>query len=80
MGVAVAALAMITLLPTLLLICGRRAFWPFVPRFGSEDTAKHGAWRRLGEWIERRHRRVWVVSALALGDDGARRRSRSTTT
>jgi putative drug exporter of the RND superfamily len=67
MGVAVAALAMITLLPTLLLICGRRAFWPFVPRFGSEDAAKHGAWRRLGEWIERRHRVVWAVSALALG-------------
>ncbi len=66
MGVAVAALAMITLLPTLLLICGRRAFWPFVPRLGSKDAAKQGVWRRLGEWIERRHRRVWIVSTLAL--------------
>jgi RND superfamily putative drug exporter len=67
MGIAVAALAMITLLPALLVLCGRRAFWPFVPRVGSEDTAKQGAWRRLGEWIERRHRLVWIVSALALG-------------
>ena len=25
------------------------------------------AWRRLGEWIERRHRPVWIVTALALG-------------
>ncbi len=31
MGVACAALSMLTLLPALLTICGRRAFWPFVP-------------------------------------------------
>ena len=67
MGVAVAALAMVTLLPTFLLICGRGAFWPFVPRLGSEDTARHGAWRRLGERIDRRHRPVWIVTALGLG-------------
>jgi len=67
MGVAVAALAMVTLLPTFLVICGRGAFWPFVPRLGSEDTARHGAWRRLGERIDRRHRPVWIVTALGLG-------------
>ncbi len=67
MGVAVAALAMITLLPALLLLAGRRAFWPFVPRRGNADAAKHGPWRRLGEWIDGRHRRVWVVTSLALG-------------
>jgi RND superfamily putative drug exporter len=31
MGVACAALSMLTMLPALLTICGRRAFWPFVP-------------------------------------------------
>ena len=31
MGVACAALSMLTLLPALLTIFGRRAFWPFVP-------------------------------------------------
>ena len=31
MGVACAALSMLTLLPSLLTIFGRRAFWPFVP-------------------------------------------------
>jgi len=67
MGVAVAAVAMLTVLPALLLIGGRRAFWPFVPRYGSEEAARRGSWRRLGEWIERRHRPVWVVTALALG-------------
>lgn len=67
MGVAVAAVAMLTVLPALLLVGGRRAFWPFVPRYGSEEAARRGSWRRLGEWIERRHRPVWVVTALALG-------------
>ena len=67
MGVAVAALAMLTLLPTLLLIGGRRAFWPFVPRAGSEERSRRGSWRALGDWIERRHRPAWIVTALALG-------------
>ena len=67
MGVAVAAVAMLTVLPVLLLLGGRRAFWPFVPRFGSEEASRKGFWRRLGEWIERRHRPVWIVTALALG-------------
>ena len=67
MGVAVAAVAMLTVLPALLLIGGRRAFWPFVPRFGSEDAARRGPWRGLGDRIERRHRPVWIVTALALG-------------
>jgi RND superfamily putative drug exporter len=67
MGVAVAALAMLTLLPAFLLLAGRRAFWPFVPRVGSEERARHGTWRRLGEWIESRHRIVWVATVLGLG-------------
>ncbi|MCY7304359.1 MAG: MMPL family transporter [Thermoleophilia bacterium] len=67
MGVAVAAIAMLTVLPALLLIGGRRAFWPFVPRVHSEERSRRGSWRRLGEWIERRHRPVWIVTALALG-------------
>ena len=66
MGVAVAALAMVSLLPALLLVAGRRAFWPFVPRLGSEETTRRGTWRSLGEWIERRHRSVWLVAALGL--------------
>jgi RND superfamily putative drug exporter len=36
-GIACAALSMLTLLPALLTIFGRRAFWPFVPH--TEETA-----------------------------------------
>src|SRR5215216_4379647 len=43
MGIAMAMVSMLTILPALLAICGRGAFWPFVPRFGSEGTdATHG--------------------------------------
>jgi RND superfamily putative drug exporter len=66
MGVAVAAVAMLTLLPALLLVGGRRAFWPFVPNPGSERSSGEGFWGRLGRAIERRHRVAWVATALAL--------------
>jgi putative drug exporter of the RND superfamily len=67
MGVAVAAAAMLTLLPALLLIGGRRAFWPFVPRAGSGRSEASSWWGRLGRRIERRHRITWIGTALALG-------------
>ena len=65
-GVAVAALAMLTLLPALLLIAGRRAFWPFVPRKGTESDLREGIWGRIGPAIERAHRWVWIGSTAAL--------------
>ncbi len=66
-GVAVAAVAMLTLLPALLLIGGRRAFWPFVPRPGAAGAAAtSGFWARLGRRIERRHRIAWVGTTLVL--------------
>jgi RND superfamily putative drug exporter len=40
MGIACAALSMLTLLPALLTIFGRRAFWPFVPH--TPETAPSG--------------------------------------
>ena len=73
LGVAVAMIAMLTLLPAWLVIWGRRAFWPRIPRFGSEGVDEtHGAWRRVGERVASSPRRVWmgtvaVLLVLALG-------------
>jgi putative drug exporter of the RND superfamily len=70
MGVALAMLAMLTLLPAGLVIGGRRAFWPFIPRIGSEGADEtRGFWRRVGDRVAAHPRRVWVVTAalLALG-------------
>ncbi len=65
-GVALAMLSTLTLLPSLLLIFGRRAFWPFVPREGSSGAdATHGPWRRVAEVVGRRHR-VIATATLAV--------------
>jgi putative drug exporter of the RND superfamily len=67
-GVALAMLAMLTVLPALLAAAGRRAFWPFIPHFGDVGADEtHGVWRRIGERIAVRPRRVWVIGLLVLG-------------
>jgi RND superfamily putative drug exporter len=66
-GVAVALLVMITLLPALLVICGRWIFWPAKPTLGTPDTTSTGRWARLGRGIARRPRLVWSVTVVVLG-------------
>ena len=68
MGVAVACAVMMTALPALLVIAGRRAFWPFIPRYGQDvaDETTRGTWRRIGERVARRPRPIWIGTALAL--------------
>ncbi|MSW95556.1 MAG: MMPL family transporter, partial [Actinobacteria bacterium] len=52
LGVVIAMLSMLTLLPALLVVFGRRAFWPRVPHVGDAGTdVTHGSWRRWGERI-----------------------------
>src|SRR3954467_2148984 len=71
MGVFLAMVSMLTMLPALLVVCGRRAFWsPFldtIPHFGDSGTDEtHGAWRRIGERVARRPRRIWVAGTVLL--------------
>jgi RND superfamily putative drug exporter len=68
LGIAVAMVAMLTLLPALLVIAGRWVFFPFIPRYDHAATREPtGRWRRLGDRIARRPRRVWIgVVALLL--------------
>ncbi len=71
MGVGLAMISMLTMLPALLAIFGRKAFWspffdtiPHVGQQGSDET--HGRWRSIGEWVAARSRRVWVGGTLLL--------------
>src|SRR5215470_1450430 len=66
-GVGVAVLAMMTLLPALLVITGRWVFWPVRPAFGSSEPTSRGVWARIGNGIAPRPRIVWVTTALVLG-------------
>lgn len=67
LGVAVAMLVMITALPALLLLGGRWAFWPFIPRYGSTGSNEtQGWWRRVADRVGRRPRATWVTTAVIL--------------
>ncbi|MBS2939232.1 MMPL family transporter [Nocardioides sp. J2M5] len=65
-GIAITFLAMVTLLPALLVICGRWIFWPRRPGFGSQEPTAAGLWARVGRWIAPRARMVWVGTTAAL--------------
>ncbi len=66
-GVGVALLAMLTLLPALLVIFGRWIFWPVRPRYGSAERTARGLWGRTGRLIMMRPRAVWITATLVLG-------------
>ncbi|GGL16787.1 MMPL family transporter [Mangrovihabitans endophyticus] len=67
LGIVVGLLAMTTLLPALLVACGRWLFWPVRPRYGTPEPTATGLWARLGGRIARRPRTVWIGTALVLG-------------
>jgi len=66
-GVIIALLAMVTLLPALLTIFGRWIFWPVRPTVGTADPTATGFWSRIGGGIEKRSRVVWIGTVVILG-------------
>jgi len=65
-GVAVTMLVMVTLLPALLVICGRWVFWPKRPAYRSAEPTANGFWARVGRSISHRPRRVWLTTTGLL--------------
>jgi RND superfamily putative drug exporter len=65
-GVGVALLVLLTLLPALLVICGRWVFWPVRPALGSAEPSATGLWARVGTLIRPRPRAVWLVTCALL--------------
>ena len=66
-GVVIAMLFALLVLPAALVLFGRRLFWPYVPRFGSEGATERGVWFRLGTLVSRKPIAVAIVGALLLG-------------
>jgi putative drug exporter of the RND superfamily len=66
-GVGVGLLVMLTLLPALLVVCGRWVFWPKRPTEGSTEPTTTGIWAKVGHRIAARPRAVWVTTAAILG-------------
>jgi RND superfamily putative drug exporter len=71
-GVTVAMVSALVLLPAALVLFGRGLFWPFVPRVGS-PAGQGRVWGRLGAGVARRPRAVALaaVAVLALMAAGA---------
>ncbi|MGY5883155.1 MMPL family transporter [Modestobacter lacusdianchii] len=65
-GVAVTLCVLMTLLPALLVICGRWVFWPVRPAFGSAEPSATGLWARVGARIAPRPRATWLVTGALL--------------
>ncbi len=70
-GVAFAVLASLTLLPSLLLVAGRAAYWPRRPRLapiegGGEHIPSRGIWAAVPRFVERRSRPIWIVTVVLL--------------
>ncbi|MEU5996983.1 MMPL family transporter [Streptomyces sp. NPDC047197] len=66
-GVLCALAAMLTLLPALLVLLGRRVFWPLVPAFGSEPKQRRSLFSMMGSSAGRRPLAVLAGGAVLLG-------------
>jgi RND superfamily putative drug exporter len=75
-GILCSLFAALTLLPALMALVGRAAFWPFRPKLVPADQrepelitgleGQKGLWRATGSLVSRRPRTVWVASVLLL--------------
>lgn len=65
-GLVVAPLSVLVVLPPLLALCGRRLFWPFIPRPDDGATIESGPWHRVAAWVARRPAPVAAVAIVAL--------------
>ncbi|MFG1923249.1 MMPL family transporter [Cryptosporangium sp. NPDC048952] len=63
-GILCALVAMLTLFPAVLVVLGRRIFWPAIPRFSASVVEKPGLWGRLAAVLNRRR---WLATLGALG-------------
>ncbi|WP_112135651.1 MMPL family transporter [Glycomyces dulcitolivorans] len=66
-GIVVGLLAMTTLMPAVLVACGRWVFWPVKPKYGTARAERAGVWTRVGAMVAKRPRLVWVGTAVVLG-------------
>ena len=74
-GIAFSLLSALTFLPAILALLGRKAFWPFMPKYNPEHESLNiktgvegtkGLWRKLPIVITNHARLVWVVFVFAL--------------
>ncbi|MGW0180200.1 MMPL family transporter [Nocardia sp. NPDC003345] len=65
-GLLVAVVFVLVALPPALALCGRRIFWPFVPRVSDDDPTEQGVWHRIATAVVARPVTVAAVAIVAL--------------
>ncbi|MEQ4520414.1 MMPL family transporter [Pseudarthrobacter sp. B907] len=75
-GILCSLFAALTLLPAMMALLGRAAFWPFRPKLLPETErepelltgleGQKGLWRATGSLVSRQPRTVWIASVLLL--------------
>jgi RND superfamily putative drug exporter len=66
-GVACALVAQLAVLPALLVLCGRRVFWPRIPRPGGAPAATSRPWAQLARRVVDRRALAASTVAVILG-------------
>ncbi|MGX5771681.1 MMPL family transporter [Microbacterium trichothecenolyticum] len=71
-GIVFSMLSALTFLPALLALCGRAAFWPFIPKepiaMIPDDLTQpvKGLWPRQARFVARHARIVWIACTIVL--------------
>lgn len=68
-GIALAIISALTLLPSLLLVWGRKVFWPRIPQYQKGITAtvaKTGLWQNLAQFVAKHSRVIWISTSVIL--------------
>lgn len=71
-GIVMAVVSSLTFLPAVLVLLGRVAFWPSVPRAELKARTEYkkkrekGIWHKVGQLVDRHSRRTWLVSGALL--------------
>jgi putative drug exporter of the RND superfamily len=70
LGIAGALVASLTFLPAILLLFGRRIFWPIVPRVdhvhAEDSVGRRGIWGGVAAMVGHHPRRTWVLTLAGL--------------
>jgi RND superfamily putative drug exporter len=66
-GIVVALISALFVLPAALVSFGRWIFWPGTPKVGGVNKTDNGVWAKLGRGVSKRPRSVAIVGFLVLG-------------
>jgi len=66
-GIVVAMIAGLLVLPSALVVFGRWIFWPFVPKVGGKNPYEKSIWSKLGKAVSKKPLAVAAIGVAILG-------------